>query len=144
MKNSILSIIVITALWFTFSSCTKVDNTPLVSVSETSGAVQEGKWKVTLFLDCSEDETYHFAGYEFVMDSTGVVTATNGTTVVSGTWNIRTDSNHNKFILNFGKNDPLHKLNEDWHIIEQTPVLIRLEDVGKKSGETEFLTFEKK
>jgi hypothetical protein len=145
----VISIIIMTFLWFTLFSCNKDENTPGSALADSfteSAALNELQtetWRVSLYIDCDEDETYHFSGYSFSFDSTGVVTAVNSSSTVTGSWSKRTDDGHNKFDLNFGKNDPFHKLNEDWHIIEQTSVKIRLEDVGKKSGETEFLTFEK-
>jgi hypothetical protein len=146
MKYIIFSIIGITFLTFSVSSCAKDENSPGTSETPVSPALkvfQDETWKVALYIDCNEDETYHFTAYTFSFDSSGTVTATNGSSSVKGSWGIRTNEEHNKFDLDFGKYDPLHKINDDWHIIEQTSSKIRLEDVGKKSGETEFLTFEK-
>jgi hypothetical protein len=132
-------------LLFSLSSCIKEESVPgLAGADSLKAALQDENWKISLYIDCNEDETYHFTGYTFSFDTTGIVAVYDTLAVTTGTWLSRTSDGHNKFDLNFGKTYPFHKINDDWHIIEQTEAIIRLEDISKKSGEAEFLTFVRK
>lgn len=119
-------------------SCKKDDN------SNASAILQDGKWKVTLYNDSGKDETSYFSGYEFSFSDNGIVSATNSSSTMSGTYTNSSDDSQDKLLLNFGSVSPVNKLNNDWHIIEQSNSKIRLEDVSGGGGGTDLLTFEQK
>ena len=66
------------------ASCKKDDNsssTPSINLT-----IQQGKWKVTSFIDSGNDETNHYSNYEFQFNSDEKVTAIKTGSTVNGTW----------------------------------------------------------
>jgi hypothetical protein len=144
MKQAKKIIIASILLLSVCSSCQKDDNSLVPSNAETAKLVQQGTWRVTQYIDCSEDETYHFSGFAITFSSSGVVTAVNNSTTVSGNWNSGNSINQNEFNLHFGSSFPFGEIDDDcWHIIENTPSKIRLEDECGGQYDKDFLTFEK-
>ena len=121
-----------------FSSCKK--DSVSANVSTT---IQNGSWKISLFNDSGNDETNHYTGYSFNFGSGGAVSASNGSSSVSGSWSTGTDDSQNKLNLNFGDNGNFGDLSDDWHIISESSTKIELEDVSGGNGGTDLLTFVK-
>jgi hypothetical protein len=140
MKKFVLSAILPWMLMLIFSACSKDDDNS--SGSNLSDNIEQGSWRITLYSEGALNETSYFTGYSFLF-SNGVVTATKGATVVTGSYSSRVDSGKNKFILNFGTTSPFDELNEDWIILENTSTKMRLQHISGGSGETDLLTFEK-
>ena len=88
-----------------------------------NNAATVGDWKISLFQE-DHDETSNFAGYTFNFAKDGAATATKGSTVVTGTWSLR----EGKFELDFGADDTLRHISDDWIIIEKTESTIKLKD----------------
>ena len=120
------------------SSCKK--DSVSANVSTT---IQNGSWKISLFNDSGNDETNHYTGYSFNFGSGGAVSASNGSSSVSGSWSTGTDDSQNKLNLNFGDNGNFGDLSDDWHIISESTTKIELEDVSGGNGGTDLLTFVK-
>ena len=120
------------------SSCKK--DSVSANVSTT---IQNGSWKISLFNDSGNDETNHYTGYSFNFGSGGAVSASNGSSTVSGSWSSGTDDSQNKLNLNFGDNGNFGDLSDDWHIISESSTKIELEDVSGGNGGTDLLTFVK-
>ena len=139
MKTTIALLFTLTILVFGLSSCTKDKNSTDPSTSDIVG---QGTWKVTLFNDSGDDETQNFAGYNFTFNSNGTIAAVKNASTVNGTWNTGSDDSQNKLILDFGTTVQFSELNEDWVILEQTALKIRLEHVSGGNGGTDLLTFE--
>lgn len=131
---------------FLMHSCTD-DNTNQNQVNDVINAVQSGTWKITYFNDSGNNETSHFAGYNFTFQANGVVNAVSTSNTVTGTWSVTSsgssNSSGNKFNLNFGEIAPFDDLNDDWDIQESSSTVIKLMDVSGGSGEIDYLTFEK-
>lgn len=140
MKRSIYVLLIL----ISFVACKKDDNSSS-SNSQTvlNSTVQQGTWKVTSYINSGTDETNHFAGYEFHFNSGGVLTAVKSGNTTNGTWSSGTDDSQLKLIINFGTTDPLQKLNDDWHVTQQSTSIIKLEDVSGGNGGIDYLTFEK-
>lgn len=113
-----------------------------VSGSSAGEVLGKGTWTVSYFWDKDHDETGHFSGYGFVF-AAGSITATNGSSTVSGTYADGTDDSTPKLILHFTPTPPFDELNDDWHVTEKTSNLIKLEDPSG-SGGTEILHFSRK
>jgi hypothetical protein len=143
MKRIINSIILLTVLATTISSCQKDDNSMSSSIAALNTAAQQGKWKVTFYNENGVDETSHYIGYEFQFSSNGTVLVTKNATNVNGTWSAGSDDSHLKLVLNFGTANPFQELNDDWHVTEQSASIIKLQDVSGGNGGTDYLTFEK-
>ena len=138
MKNIIN--ISILALLMIVASCKKDDNSS--STSSINSTIQQGKWKVTSFIDSGNDETNHYSNYEFQFNSDGTVTAIKTGSIVNGTWSNGNDDSQQKLYLTFST-IPFDELNDDWHITSQSASQIKLEDVSGGNGGTDHLTFEK-
>ena len=142
MKKLInFSVLIIIALVI-FSSCKKHHDTgqPIA----LNAAFVQGKWKITHYDDKGVDETNHFAGYEFQFNSNGIVTAAKtGSATVSGAWGSGNDNSTLKLVLDFGNTATFSELNEDWHVLQQSNVIIVLEHISGGNGGTAHLTFEK-
>lgn len=133
--NSMKSLVALLLVAILFSSCKK-------DKSGISNTIVEGSWKISLFEDSGNDETAHFSGYKFSFSENGNLQATNGGNVVSGGWSEGDDDSTNKLNIHFNAS-PFDDLTDDWHVIEQTAGLIKLEDVSGGNGGTDYLTFVK-
>lgn len=121
-----------------------------VKPKKVEKAIVEGNWKVASFSEDGVDETYYFAGYTFTFSDNGTVTATNGSTTISGTWSV-TDDNSNDddsssdvdFNLYFPDTNNFDELTDDWDIVTSTDTQLELVDVSGGNGGTDKLTFTK-
>ncbi len=108
-----------------------------------------GKWKITYYYDTDHEETNSYINYRFTFAGSNLVTATNGTTTITGTWSV-TDSNSNDdslsdldFNLLFTSPAQFSELSDDWEVIEKSATVIKLKDVSGGNGGTDYLTFTK-
>ncbi|MBC8054275.1 MAG: hypothetical protein H7Y13_14535 [Sphingobacteriaceae bacterium] len=136
LKHTILLLVV--AL-FTFSSCEKEGEEPLL----TSNVVQYGKWRITQFSDNGTDKTSSFSGYELAFSPNGIVVAAKSAATASGTWSGGDDVSKSKLILNFGTGSLFEEISEDWQVLELTSKKIRMQHVSGGSGGTALLTLER-
>ncbi|MEZ4979245.1 MAG: hypothetical protein R2772_08095 [Chitinophagales bacterium] len=135
---------------FILASCSKEDDNPSDNIQNTViSNVQDGTWRITSFIDSGSDETSNFTSYNFSFNSSGVLTASNGSTSYTGTWSI-SDSNSNDdsqddldFNIQFNLTNDFEDLNDDWDFISQSANKIELIDVSGGNGGTDYLTFEK-
>ena len=100
------------------STCSNDD-----AISSNTSGTPSGTWRVSLYWD-SKDETYKFSGYNFTFSTGGLVTATNGSSTVTGTW-IESSS---KFTLDFGADPVFSKISDDYLKEEKTASSIKLKD----------------
>jgi hypothetical protein len=126
-----------------FPSCKKEDNSSTITAASVNNIVAAGNWRVTYYFDTDHDETSSFTGYEFSFGAGGTVTATKAGTTISGTWSTGNDDSHVKLVLFFSSPASFSKINDDWHVIEQTNTKIRLQDISGGNGGTDYLTFER-
>ncbi|MFZ9031341.1 MAG: hypothetical protein ACO20F_08685 [Robiginitalea sp.] len=124
-----------------------------VNPAELRSAAQNGQWRITYYFDSDKEETSDYAGYVFTFGADGTVTATNGTTEVTGTWSVTDssssdddsfdDSSDVDFNLFFASPPNFEELTDDWDILEYSASRIRLIDVSGGDGSTDYLTFDK-
>ena len=132
--NRIAYLLVITTL-VAFSSCKKDDNS-----SPTTGVVQivtTGTWRITYFMESTEDKTSDFSGYTFSFNSNSVLTATLSGANTNGTWGW--DDSSSKFHISIGSSKPFSDLTDDWLILEKTETILRLKN--DNAAKNELLTF---
>lgn len=126
------------------SSSSSQDPTPVIN------AATQGTWRVTSYIDSGTDETNHFTGYSFTFGNGGVLTATNGSNTVTGTWsvvndNTNDDSPSNDLDFNIGFTAPANfaDLTDDWDIVSYSDTTISLIDISGGNGGTDTLVFTK-
>lgn len=130
-----LSIVILAVL--IFAACNK-------ETKDISPELKNNKWEVSYFWDKDKDETYHFTNWEFSFEENAVLKASKSSEIITGTWLEQNSSSSNsKLIINFGEVEPFDELNDDWHVMERTSKIIKLEDESG-SGGTEILHFRKK
>jgi len=143
MKTS-LNISIQLLIMVLFFSCSSTDDNPTPgNPADVSNALKSGTWRITYFWDSDKEETNHFTGYNFTFGENGSLTATNGANTYNGTWSTGTDDSQVKLIINFNSPADFVDISDDWHVIEQTNLKIKLEDVSGGNGGTDLLTFEK-
>lgn len=126
------------------SSSSSQDPTPVIN------AATQGTWRVTSYVDSGTDETNHFTGYNFTFGNGGVLTATNGSNTVTGTWSVLNDDSNddspsNDLDFNIGFTAPANfaDLTDDWDIVSYSETTISLIDVSGGNGGTDTLVFTK-
>lgn len=123
-------------------------------IAQIEATATAGTWKITSFIDSGQDETTDFTGYNFTFGASNVLTASNGSTELTGIWSI-TDSNNSSddsssdddidFNILFAVPDTnnFEDLNDDWEIVSYSSTKIELIDISGGNGGTDTLTFEK-
>lgn len=126
------------------NSSSSQDPTPVIN------AATQGTWRVTSYVDSGTDETNHFTGYNFTFSNGGVLTATNGSNTVTGTWSVTSDNSNddspsNDLDFNIGFTAPANfaDLTDDWDIVTYSDTTISLIDISGGNGGTDTLVFTK-
>ena len=109
----------------------------------TTTTVPSGSWKVTRYLDKDKNRTSYYTGYSFDFKSGGVITATNGSTIIQGSWKNIVDSGKSKMDFTFPVQNKFDELNDDWEVILQNATSIQLKNVSGGNGGTSYLDFGK-
>ena len=145
LKNLSTALILVLATLFTLGSCTKDDERLTEKITNN---ITKGTWRITNFDDSGDDKTDIFTGYNFTFSNTGVLTATNGTVTVVGTWDI-VDGDENDDILDdldfnisFPQVNEFGDLSDDWDIFAQSSDNLELTEAGGIT-DNDFLTFKK-
>lgn len=139
------------SLLLMFSSCNS-DNAIIsidAQIIEISEIAKSGTWHISSYVDSGQDETNDYSGFDFVFNTDGTLSATNGTTVINGSWSVTEDddssNNDNDVDFNISFNSPpnFEELSDDWDIVSITNTKIDLIDVSGGNGGTDTLTFTK-
>lgn len=135
-------------------SCSDDDSSPTTNSNpgQVVATATEGTWRVSSFIDDTDDETTNFNGYNFTFAANGVVTATNAVNTYSGTWSVSdsdssddddSSSDDVDFNINFTTPAAFADLSDDWDIQETTATTIKLIDISGGNGGTDYLVFTK-
>lgn len=123
-------------------------------VADLQNNAGEGTWRVSNYTDSGDNETSDFSGYVFTFGDSGVLTATNGTVTLTGTWSVTNSSSSDDdgssdddidFNIFFPVDDTsdFEDLNDDWDVQTYSDTEIRLRDVSGGDGSIDLLTFTK-
>lgn len=127
--------------------CSNDDNgnsAPGITDAQVRTAITDGLWRVTLYDEGGVIQTSDYSGYSFDFNADGSMTATNGSSNKTGTWNSGPDSGSIKLTITFTDSDgPFESISEDWRVLTSTSSKIELKHVSGGDGSTDLLTFEK-
>ena len=135
------------------TACSDDDSNSKVNGNATAVAnnLKSGTWKISSFIEETNDETAHFQGYNFTFGENNVLTATNGTDTYTGTWSVFDDDSSDDdgfdsdidVVINFAAPDDFTDLSDDWDVKARTGTELQLIDVSGGDGGTDLLTFQK-
>lgn len=118
-------------LIFIFLSCEENDSEPQITASEEAliNAVQNGSWRITLFVEDGIDETSDYSGISLNFLAEGKMEAeTSGQLMLEGSWRTLRDDGQTELWITFVGNEKLEEISDDWYVISATDVKIELED----------------
>ena len=111
-----------------FNSCTPEN---LDYGSTTKETITKTSWSVDYFFD-GQDVTAQFSSYKIHFAGNGTVTADNGTTSVSGTWNMVKDLNRND-VLNIAISEThLQGLNDQWTVTQTSDDILTMKGASSE------------
>ncbi|HEY0742088.1 MAG TPA: hypothetical protein VGD40_11530 [Chryseosolibacter sp.] len=116
-------------------------------------AINGQQWRITNYTESNVDQTASFNGYIFEFDSNNLLTVTNGSDNIAGTWSVVADNsdddNDSKsefddidFNLMFTNPEMFAELTEDWEILSINDTKIELRH-SSDNGRLDLLTFER-
>ncbi|MDC7999141.1 hypothetical protein [Gilvibacter sediminis] len=162
IKSSLFALLAVVAL--TTVSCSEDDNNnnnnnaaANLLAEELRNTASSGTWRVSRYEDNGQNETSDYNGYSFTFGSDGMLTATNSSNTVTGTWSVTVDSSSSDssdddgsddsddvdFNIFFASPADFEELSDDWDIVSRTDTRIELIDISGGDGSIEYLTFEK-
>ena len=94
-----------------------------------------GDWIVDSFIDEGVDQTDDWGGYALNFNADGTLTATDGNTLLTGTWQSETDDGELELTLQLNVGTPFDDINEDWTVLNYASTLIELEDADDDEPE---------
>ncbi|HEY0652579.1 MAG TPA: hypothetical protein VGD65_05595 [Chryseosolibacter sp.] len=111
------------------------DNTAAIINEVENRAINGQQWRITNFANGNQNQTGLFTGFIFEFDSNNLLTSTNGSENLSGTWAIK-DSGANEdgktefdnvdFSIFFSNPTPFVNLSGNWDISSLTDSTIEL------------------
>lgn len=105
-----------------------------------TSALLESNWKITNYFH-EVDQTDAFAAFVFTFHPDSTVSATDGSSTFTGTWQADGDNGMIELDLHFAEESPLDDLSEDWKLVEFNNSLISLKHSDNE--ESDVLVFEK-
>ena len=105
-------------------------------------ALLANNWEIT-YLFKGKDKTNLFADFEFTFLNDRTASATDGVSLVKGTWQSYGDEGFLELEFDF-EDAPFNDLQEDWELVEFTDSFIKLKNVSEKDGTVSTLYFKKK
>ncbi|HEX8041912.1 MAG TPA: hypothetical protein VF490_22355, partial [Chryseosolibacter sp.] len=100
-------------------------------------------WGITNFFH-EVDQTGAFADFVFTFYSDSTVSATDGSSTITGTWATDGDDGTVELDLHFTEESPFDDLSESWKLVEFNNSLIRLKHVGEEGTQEDILVFGKR
>lgn len=152
-----ISAVLTLSLFLITFSCSSNDSNIITDnsaeIKRISDTAESGTWRITSYIDSGQNETNDYAGYNFTFNDNGVLTSTNGSNTINGTWSVTDDSNSSNddnsnnddidFNISFSTPSNFQELSDDWDIVSTSATKIDLIDISGGNGGTDTLTFEK-
>jgi hypothetical protein len=143
--------------FFFFSSCDDGTNdnqssTAAKTMEVENRAINGEQWRITNFTHASIDHTSVFNGYIFEFDSNNLLTSTNGSENISGSWYVKTtgDADKNKtefdeidFSMVFTNPPSFADIAGNWKILSITDSKIELRHSGATRSQEDIIRFER-
>lgn len=98
-------------------------------------ALLSGGWMIESFVSEGVDQTDDWENYVLEFNADGTLTASDGNTQLTGTWQSETDDGELELTLQLNVSNPLDDINEDWTVLNYSSALIELEDVDDEDPE---------
>jgi hypothetical protein len=137
MRKPILLTALKAAVILYFAACANVDDYTVYK--SVTPIVTKGNWKVNLYMDANNDKTNDFAGYSFVFNNNGDVTARKNGNDINGHW--YEDNVSKKVAIDLGNTDPmLINLNDSWNIDDVSSTNISLANNNAQKPERLIIT----
>ena len=105
-------------------------------------ALLASDWEITHFFN-GTDKTKAFADFVLKFFSDRTASATDGVSLVKGTWQSYGDEGFLELEFDF-EEAPFNDLQKDWELVEFTDSSIKLKNVSEKDGSVSTLFFKKK
>lgn len=141
-----LNVILLVFTLYLAGSCSSIGGT---TQAEVEKSVENGNWRITLFMDSGIDKTAEYVSYRFTFHSDQSLIAKEDSSSITGFWSVSDqnpgdDSIHDlTFHIVFSTSSALESLSEDWSIITKSKKRIELNHVSGGNGGSDFLTLEK-
>ena len=100
-------------------------------------------WHIISFVH-EVDQTDAFADFVFTFHADSTVSATDGSSAITGTWETDGDDGTIELDLHFTEESPFDDLSESWKLTEFSNTLIKLKHVSEEEAYEDVLVFEKK
>ncbi|NHM06345.1 hypothetical protein G4D82_03860 [Flavobacterium sp. CYK-4] len=149
MKTSrIISVLSAVVLALFLSNCSEKDDktvAPGLLPTDVVPRLVQDTWRITLYQYKDTDLTTALAGYSFLYESEGVVTATIAATDKEGTWSSVAESGKTLLKLNLKEQDlvtVLDSISKDWVVTAAADDKIEM-TITNEDLSTNLLTFEK-
>ena len=128
-----------------FQSCSDDNDDDNGVPSAVATNLKSGTWRITTYVDNSNDETADFNGFNFTFNNGGTVSAVNNVLTVTGTWSTGTDDSQSKLDLDFAGSSLSNflEISEDWEILSQSSTQVSLRHISGGGGGTDLLVFQK-
>ncbi len=110
---------------------------------ELTSILNEGFWRVSSFNDKGVNRTNDYADFVLDFKDDFSLSATQGTTVIYGTWNPQYDGGTVALELEFEEIIPFKKLNEDWNIIDLKNNRVEIKHIDSETLAISILVFER-
>jgi hypothetical protein len=143
IKRLFIGGLFISILFLLVLSCSSEDNNVITDnsaeIKQITDIAKSGTWRITSYIDSGKNET-------------NVVTASNNSNTITGTWSVIDDSDSSKddssdddidFNISFTSPPDFEELSDDWDVVSTSTSKIDLADVSSSSGGTDTLIFEK-
>jgi hypothetical protein len=143
--------------FFTVAACDdstneNQDNTAAQIMEVENRAINGQQWRITNFRQANSDQTSIFNGYIFEFDSNNLLTSTNGSENLAGTWAVKTSGNDDEkkaefdnldFSIVFTNPTPFVDLAGNWKISSLTDSTIELRHLTAGKSQPDVIRFER-